>query len=50
MSNEYKRLVKEIEKSFEYSNIDAEKYARYLVDNCLNEYKLQLEMTITKIK
>jgi len=48
MNKEYKRLVEEIEKSFNYSNADAEKYAKYLVNCCTNEYKVQLEMTITK--
>ena len=38
----------EIENSFQYSNADAEKYAKFLVNTCMDQYKIELELMVTK--
>ncbi|EPY2295881.1 hypothetical protein ACXATC_003551 [Clostridium sporogenes] len=39
----YEQLVKQIEESFQYSNADAEEYAKKLKDMALEEYRKELE-------
>jgi ABC-type nitrate/sulfonate/bicarbonate transport system substrate-binding protein len=39
----YEQLVKQIEESFQYSNADAEEYAKQLKDMALEEYRKELE-------
>lgn len=37
-------LVKEVQNSFNYCYEDAEEYAKYLKNTCLEEYKRQLQI------
>lgn len=39
----YEQLVKQIEESFQYSNADAEEYAKKLKDMALEEYRKEFK-------